>query len=201
MTSAQTDRPTPRKPLRVWPGVAIVAVLLFARFGVKALTPGFGGFALGMQWAIGAMAAVVLWWLLLSRARWFERLGGLALMIGGLAGAWFLRHESMGPVWMIGYAMPFACVALVAGAVATRSLADGPRRARMATILLFACGGLFVRMTASAATTTRSSPGASRRAARSASSSKRGANRRQRLPRHRPRWRRCRARRPSPRLP
>jgi hypothetical protein len=49
MAIAQTDEPTPRKPLRLWPGVAAVALLWLARFGLKAAIPGFEGFKLGMM--------------------------------------------------------------------------------------------------------------------------------------------------------
>ena len=75
MTIAQTNERTPRKPLRLWPGVVTVVLLLLARFGVKAVIPGFKGFALGMQWALGAALAVVLWWVFFSRVPWSERLG------------------------------------------------------------------------------------------------------------------------------
>ena len=61
----------PRKPLRVWPGVIAVAALLVARFGVKAFVPGFTGFSRGMMWSFWGAGAVLLWWLPLSRARWF----------------------------------------------------------------------------------------------------------------------------------
>jgi outer membrane protein assembly factor BamB len=140
MTSAQTNEPTSRKPLRLWPGVAALTLLWLARFGLKLVIPGFTGFALGMQWSFAGAAAVVLWWLLLSRARWFERVGALVLMIVGLIGAWHLRHESMGPLWLVAYALPGVCLALVAGAAASRRLADGPRRATMAATILLACG-------------------------------------------------------------
>ena len=140
MTTAQTSEPTPRKPLRLWPGVAAVVLLWLARFGLKAAIPGFRGFALGMQWALGAALAVVLWWVFFSRARWSERLGGIALMAGAMAGTWYLRHESMGPLWLIGYAVPVLCLALVAGAAVSRRLPDGPRRATMAVAILLACG-------------------------------------------------------------
>ena len=83
MTIAQTDERTPRKPLRLWPGVVAVVLLWLARFGLKAVVPGFRGFALGMMWALGAALAVVLWWLFFSRARWSERLGAIVLMIVG----------------------------------------------------------------------------------------------------------------------
>jgi outer membrane protein assembly factor BamB len=140
MAIAQTDQPTPRKPLRVWPGVAAVALLWLARFGLKAAIPGFRGFALGMQWSFGAAAAVLLWWLFFSRARWFERLGAVVLMGAGLGATWLLRHESMGPLWLIGYAVPVLCLALVAGAAIGRRLPDGPRRATIAASILLACG-------------------------------------------------------------
>jgi len=139
MTSAETNEPTPRKPLRLWPGVVAVVLLLLARFGLKAVIPGITGFSLGMMWSFGAAGAVLLWWLLLSRARWFERLGAIVLMLGGLFGTWQLRHESMGPLWLVGYAVPGVCLALVAGAAASRRLPDGPRRTTMAATILLAC--------------------------------------------------------------
>ena len=140
MTNSQTGEPTPRKPLRVWPGVAAVVLLWLARFGLKAVIPGFRGFSLGMMWALGAAVAVVLWWAFFSRAPWFERLGAIVLMIVGLAGAWSLKHESMGPLWLAGYAIPGLCLALVAGAAASRRLPAGPRRATIAAAILLACG-------------------------------------------------------------
>jgi outer membrane protein assembly factor BamB len=120
--------------------VVALALLWLARFGVKAAIPGITGFSRGMMWSFAAAAAVVLWWLLFSRARWSERLGAIVLMIVGLLAAWQLRHESMGPLWLVGYAVPGACLALVAGAAAGRRLSDGPRRATIAATILLACG-------------------------------------------------------------
>ncbi len=132
--------PTPRKPLRLWPGVVAVVALWLCRFGVKAVIPGFASFSRGMMWSFGAAVAVVVWWLFLSRARWSERLGGILLMVVAVAGTWQLRHESMGPLWLAGYAVPVLCLALVVGAAAARRLADGPRRATMAAAILLGCG-------------------------------------------------------------
>jgi outer membrane protein assembly factor BamB len=140
MTTTQAAERNLRKPLRLWPGVVAVVVLLLARFGVKAAMPGFPGFALGMKWALGAALGVLVWWAFVSRVRWSERLGVLVLMIAGLAGTWFLRHESMGPAWFFAYAVPMLCVALVAGAAASRRLPDRRRRAVMAATILLACG-------------------------------------------------------------
>ena len=140
MNIAEMHERTPRKPLRLWPGVVLVVLLLLARFGLKAAIPGFRGFSLGMMWTFGFAAAVVLWWALFSRVRWFERLGAVVLMIVALFGAWHLRHESMGPLWLLGYAVPGLCVALVAAAAAGRRLPDGPRRATLAAAILLAGG-------------------------------------------------------------
>jgi len=134
-------RSTPTKPLRVWPGVVAVVLLFLARFGVKAVVPGFTGFATGMQWSFFAAGAVLLWWLLLSRARWFERLGAVALMAVAMYGTWQLKHESMGGLWLIGYAVPGLCLALVVGAAASRHLAGRPRWATIAAAILLSCAG------------------------------------------------------------
>jgi outer membrane protein assembly factor BamB len=131
---------TPRRPLRVWPGVVAVILLWLARFGIKAVVPGFQGFAWSAQGGILGAAAVILWWLFFSRAPWVDRLGAIALMIAAMAAAWFLRHESMGPFWVIAYALPVLCLAFVASAVASRRLPDGARRATMAAAIVIACG-------------------------------------------------------------
>jgi outer membrane protein assembly factor BamB len=140
MTTVQTGERRPRKPLRLWPGVIAAVVLGLARFGVKAVIPGFKGFALGMQWALGAALAVVLWWMLFSRARWLDRVGAIVLMIAGLSATWFLRHDSMGPAWLFAYAVPILCFAFVGWAVASQGLPDRPRRATMAATILVGCG-------------------------------------------------------------
>ena len=140
MTSAHIPESTPRKKLRLWPGVMAVLVLWLSRVGVKAAVPGFAGFALAMQGAIVCALVVILWWAFFSRAPRSERLGALALMTVGLGSAWLLKHESMGPLWLLGYAVPILCLAFVAWAVATRHLPDGLRRVSMALTILLACG-------------------------------------------------------------
>jgi len=140
MPIAETDRPTSRKPLRVWPGVVAVVLLWLVRFGLKIVVPGFTGFSWAMQGAILAALAVIVWWVFFSRALWSERLGAVALMVAAMFATWRLNHESMGPLWLIGYAIPVLCLAFVAWAVASRRLSDGTRRATMVATILLACG-------------------------------------------------------------
>jgi outer membrane protein assembly factor BamB len=120
--------------------VVAVVVLWVSRVGIKAAVPGFEGFAQGMQGAILAALAIIVWWAFFSRARWSERLGALALMALGLGVTWLLKHESMGPLWLVGYAVPILCTALVAWAVATRRLDDRRRSVSMAATILLAAG-------------------------------------------------------------
>jgi outer membrane protein assembly factor BamB len=87
---------------------------------------------------------IALWWLLFSRARWYERLGALALAVVALLATSRLVDKSiatgaMGNLLWI-YAIPVLGLALVVGAVAGRRLADGPRRAIMAVAILIGCG-------------------------------------------------------------
>lgn len=140
MPTDQTNSLTPRKPLRLWPGIVAVALLWLSRVGVKAVVPGFAGFSQGMQGAILGVLAVILWWAFFSRAPRSERWGAIGLMIFGLGLTWLLRHDSMGPLWLIGYAVPVLCSALVAWAVVSRRLPDGRRRATMVATILLACG-------------------------------------------------------------
>jgi outer membrane protein assembly factor BamB len=130
---------TTRQPLRVWPGIVAVVLLWLARFGVKALIPGFKGFALGVMGGLIGCVAVILWWLFFSRAAWVERLGAIILMIAAMGATWGLRHESMGPFWVVTFALPVLCLAFVIWAAATRRLPDGPRRATMVATIVLAC--------------------------------------------------------------
>ena len=148
MGMALSGEPTFRKPLRLWPGVVAVALLWLARFGLKAAIPGFSGFGIGMIGGLIGALAVLLWWAFLSRAPRAERWGAIVLMTLALGATWLIKHESMGPLWLIGYALPVLCLAFVAWAVASRRLADGPRRATMVATILLACGlWAFVRTT------------------------------------------------------
>ncbi|HEX6623047.1 MAG TPA: PQQ-binding-like beta-propeller repeat protein, partial [Pyrinomonadaceae bacterium] len=142
MNTAQTDRPTPRKPLRLWPGVLLVALQWLFWLVVPVVIPGaaivgfFGGLACGLL--------VLVWWLFFSRARWFERVGAVVLMVVAVIATKRIVHPSiaggaMGFLLYV-YAIPALSLALVAAMSVGRRLSDGPRRALVAVSVLLACG-------------------------------------------------------------
>ena len=143
MTSTPTaNAPAPRKPLRLWPGVAIAIVSLVGRFVVPAVAPEATGY--GVLVGFGAGVAILLWWLFFSRAPWSERLGAVVLMAVTLFATRFILDKSiaagaMGTLFYI-LAVPTLSLAFVAWAAVTRHLSDGPRRAWMAVAILLGCG-------------------------------------------------------------
>src|SRR5687767_5231243 len=96
MAAADRTRPeaqTPRRPLRLWPGVAAVAVQWSAWYGVGLVHP--EAMPWGMVVALYAGLAFLLWWLFLSRAPWSERLSTLALMVVTVVAIRLVVHESI----------------------------------------------------------------------------------------------------------
>ncbi len=144
MTIAQTNEPTPRKPLRLWPGVAAAVLLLLFKFVVPIVVP--DAVIVVIFGSLGCAAAILLWWLFLSRAPWSERLGALVLIIVAMYGTSRILDKSiatgsMGFLFFFGLAPPTLGLAFVAWAVATSRLSAGLRRATMAATILIACGG------------------------------------------------------------
>jgi outer membrane protein assembly factor BamB len=140
MTRSQTVESIQRRRLRLWPGVAAIVLLFLFRFGLKLVIPGFEGFSLAMMGAFACALVVVLWWLLLSRAAWIERLGAIALLIVALSATAKLSHPSVWPAALVSYALPYTLLAFVIWAVATRRLPDRTRRIAMVATVLVAAG-------------------------------------------------------------
>jgi outer membrane protein assembly factor BamB len=141
MTTTQTADPIARRPLRLWPGVVFATLVLLAKVA-GTVVPGIGMY--GMLGSVVGALLILLWWLLFSRAPWLERLGALALMAAALYATGFILHKSiaggaMGFLFPM-LAIPILAVAFVASLVATRRLADGPRRLAIAGTILLACG-------------------------------------------------------------
>ena len=134
--------PVTKKPLRIWPGVALVVVLFALRFGAPAVLP--AGMIIGVMGGLVCGAGVLLWWLLFSRAPWLDRVAAAALMALALFATWRLADRSiaagaMGLLFPI-LSVPTLSVAFVAWAVLFGRLPDVPRRAAMAAAILLGCG-------------------------------------------------------------
>jgi outer membrane protein assembly factor BamB len=143
----QNSESNSRKPLRLWPGVALAIVLVLGRYVIPVFAPEAEIFSLplgliaifaGMLSAVG----IVIWWIFLSRAPWSERLGAVTLMILAVIALKPIVHISvrtgnMGYMLYI-YSVPILSLAIVAWAVATHRLSDGIRRVSLVAAILLA---------------------------------------------------------------
>jgi outer membrane protein assembly factor BamB len=131
-----------RRPLRLWPGVALAVLLLVA----KVIAP----MVAAQATPIGVLAGPVLglaigiWWVFFSRAPRVERWGALVLIALAMVVTSRLLHVSiatgmMGYMFPV-YAIPVIALALVVYAVASRGLSDTPRRVALIVVILLACG-------------------------------------------------------------
>jgi outer membrane protein assembly factor BamB len=141
MSTAQFDAPTVHKPLRLWPGIAAATLLVLAGYVTPIFMAQYAVF--GMIGAAGCALIILLWWLLFSRARWYERVGAIVLMIATLFAQKYVVHPSIagGAMGNLSYvlALPTLCVALVGWAAASRSLATGSRSAAAFLALVLGC--------------------------------------------------------------
>ncbi len=148
MTTTETYERPSRNPLRLWPGVVIVILQWVLAFVVPRIAPDAEPFSLpiGMLAVMGGALggfAVILWWLLFSRAPWSERVGAIVLIVVAVAVTRLAVHQSMAMagMGMLLYisSIPFLSLALVAWAVATRHLTDRARRLSMVAAIVLAC--------------------------------------------------------------
>ena len=142
MTTSQSVDSTPRTPLRLWPGVVVVALQWVLWLVVPRLAPEAATAA--MLTAVGLGLVVVAWWLFFSLAAWIERVGAIVLMVVALFATSRVVHASIAG-GMMGfmlplYAIPALSLALVVGAAVGRRMSDGVRRATIAGAILVACG-------------------------------------------------------------
>jgi outer membrane protein assembly factor BamB len=139
------------KPLRLWPAVVIAIVQLLVMFGAPVVAPD-SGMLIGMLGGVVGALAILVWWLLFSRARWFERVGAIVLMVAAVFATRAVAHASMvgaGQGMMIFFLpTPYLALALVAWAVATRHLEDGVRRAALVAAVFLACAPFDIIRTA-----------------------------------------------------
>jgi hypothetical protein len=131
-----------RKPLRLWPNVAIAILQVLVTFAIPVVAP--DNTLLRVLAGPACTLAVVLWWVFFSRAPWSERLGAVGLMIAALLATSRIIDKSLatgaqGMLFPI-LAIPVLGFAFVVWAVATRCFSDGSRCATMVATILLSCG-------------------------------------------------------------
>ena len=123
MTAAVANSVSADRPLRLWPGVFIVAL-----FWACLKLPGIFIPGETMQFFFvffGPMVLTVLflvWWLFFSRARWADRGFGLGVAILLGAGAWFTFHPTLKDMGLMMFAIPVVTTAWVGWLLVTQVL-------------------------------------------------------------------------------
>ena len=149
MTTIETALATPRKPIRVWPGLIAVALQWIGWFVVPAIFPQAAIVAL-LSGVIGGLI-ILLWWLFFSRAPWIERIAALVLIVLALIGTKRLVHDSIagGAMGMLLYvlAIPVLSMGLVLWATITRHFPVAKRRLAFVPMLVLCCGVFMVLRT------------------------------------------------------
>jgi hypothetical protein len=114
--------------------VVIAIIQLAVMFGGPIIAPD-APLPVGMLGGVAGALAILIWWLLFSRAPWVERIGAIVLMIGAVFATRAVAHESIvgAGQGMLMYILPipYLALALVGWAVLTRSLQSGARRAAL----------------------------------------------------------------------
>ena len=108
--------------------MAIAITQLAVMFGGPVVAPD-APIPVGMLGGVVGALLIFLWWLFFSRARWFERVGAIILMIAAIFATKAIAHESIvgAGQGMLIYILPipYYALVLVAWALATRSLQGG----------------------------------------------------------------------------
>ncbi len=143
MSLTQEGERNRAQQLRLWPGAVAVTLQWLLWFVVPIVAPEATAYGM-IGGIVGGGLAVLVWWLFFSRAPRLERWAAVPLIIAAAAATRPILHESirtgaMGGLFGISV-VPGLCLALVAGAAASRRLADGPRRATLVAAILFASG-------------------------------------------------------------
>ena len=141
-----------KKPLRLWPGIVGAILIALGRFVAPALVPQAAFY--GLLAALAGVLIVTIWWLVLSRARWYERLGAIVLSVAALFVTYRLIHVSIagGAMGFLFYVLivPILCLAVVVWAIsinrlsATRPVSSAVRQGALVLAILLVCAGFTV---------------------------------------------------------
>ena len=148
MATTQIALPTPRKPFRLWPGIVAVVLQWIGWFVVPAVLPLSQAPFIGLLMGLLGGIAILLWWLLFSRAPWLERIAAPLLIVGAVILTKRVVHASiaggaMGMLLYV-YAIPVFGLVLVAWAVVTRRFTTGARRLALIAAILLGCSVFMV---------------------------------------------------------
>ena len=148
MATTQIVLPAPRKPFRLWPGIVAVVLQWIGWFVVPAVLPWSQAPFIGLLVGVLGGLAILLWWLLFSRAPWVERIGAPVLIVGAVILTKRVVHPSiaggaMGMLLYV-YAIPVFGLALVAWAVVTRRFTTAARRLALIVAIVLGCSVFMV---------------------------------------------------------
>jgi len=135
-------KPSGSRPLRVWPSVLLVVLMIVARFAPAYLEGGLSRY--WMFAMIGPMLCcllLVIWWLAASRATWMERVFGFLGLVGVFAMTMVLVEPLMRGPGTIYVTLPMGMFAFVVGAAWFQK--RRPLTRTSAALLLAAAGFAF----------------------------------------------------------
>src|SRR5215207_642125 len=113
MTNATSEQVQPHPTPRLWPGAVFLVIQWVAWLALPFVLPEAAVYGL-LAGVLGCGAAILLWWLFLSRVRWIERLAGLLLVTAAPLAAHYIVHHSIAPWVLVSILfIPFGCLALV----------------------------------------------------------------------------------------
>jgi outer membrane protein assembly factor BamB len=130
------------KPIRLWPGITLVMVLIIIRYVLPNISPDFT--VIGVFGGLFGSLLIVVWWAFFSHAKAFDRIAAIGLMILTLAATSqiidiSIKTSMMGLMFAI-YAIPFLMIAFVAWAALCRNLPVKSRRLTMVVTIILATG-------------------------------------------------------------
>jgi outer membrane protein assembly factor BamB len=136
------------KPLRLWPGVVLVTLQWLLTYVLPTIAPDaeVAGLPLSLIGMVGGLVCgvgMVIWWLGFSRARWFERIGAVVLIVVALLVTRILvdpsiENAGMGVLLFVG-AVPGWSLALVVGAAFASRRSGAGRSIALTVAIVLSC--------------------------------------------------------------
>jgi outer membrane protein assembly factor BamB len=130
---------TASKPLRLWPGVASAALVVVGY--VMVVSRLFINY--GILVGLGGGVLILLWWMLFSRARWYERIAAIPVIAAAVYAQNYFVHPSIagGAMGYMSYilAIPMLSAALVGWAAVSRRVSPGLGAAAVLGAAILGC--------------------------------------------------------------